>query len=41
MADILKLTSKKEEAVGADTTVPCMIYILLKAQPKKLYTNMK
>ncbi|KRX03212.1 Rho GTPase activation protein [Pseudocohnilembus persalinus] len=40
MADILKLTSKKEEAVGADITTPCMIYILLKAKPQKLPSNL-
>ena len=33
MSDILKLTSVRDEAASADTTLPIMIYILLKAIP--------
>lgn len=33
MSDVLKLTSVKDEAASADTTLPIMIYIILKAAP--------
>lgn len=33
MNDILKLTSLNDDAASADTTLPIMIYILLKAVP--------
>lgn len=33
MNDVLKLTSLKEEATSADTVVPILIYILIKAAP--------
>lgn len=33
MTDILKLTSLKDEAASADTTLPITIYLLLKAAP--------
>lgn len=40
ISDILNLTSVKEEAQGADAIIPCFIYVLLKAQPKKLISNL-
>jgi len=33
MSDVLKLTSVKDEAASADTTLPIMIYILIRAAP--------
>ena len=33
MSDVLKLTSVKDEAASADTTLPIMIYIILRAAP--------
>jgi hypothetical protein len=41
MSDILKLTSINDEPASADTTLPIMIYILLKAVPQRLYSNLK
>lgn len=33
LTDVLKLTSLKDEAASADTTLPIMTYILLRAAP--------
>ena len=33
MNNVLKLTSLKEEATSADTILPILIYILIKAAP--------
>ena len=33
MTDVLKLTALKDEATSADTMLPIMIYLLLKAAP--------
>jgi len=33
MTDVLKLTSLKDEPASADTTLPIIIYILIKAAP--------
>lgn len=39
MTNILMLTS--DEAASADTTYPIMVYILLKACPRRLVSNLK
>jgi hypothetical protein len=41
MTNILSLTSEKDEAASADTTYPIMVYILLKACPRRLFSNLK
>ncbi|CAD8056666.1 unnamed protein product [Paramecium sonneborni] len=40
MNDVLKLTSLKEEATSADTVLPILIYILIKAAPQRLHSNL-
>ena len=41
MTNILSLTSDKDEAASADTTYPIMVYILLRACPRRLVSNLK
>lgn len=38
---MLSLTSEKDEPASADTTYPIMVYILLKACPRRLVSNLK
>ncbi|KAM3135380.1 hypothetical protein pb186bvf_012538 [Paramecium bursaria] len=40
MTDVLKLTALKDEATSADTMLPIMIYLLLKAAPQRLHSNL-
>lgn len=39
--DSLTLASNKNEAAGADDSLPILIYILLKALPSRLISNIK
>jgi len=41
ITQVLELASTKEGAGGADETLPIVIYVLLKAQPKRLHSNLK
>ncbi|KRX01389.1 Rho GTPase activation protein [Pseudocohnilembus persalinus] len=41
MNSVQKLTSIKQEAKGADDALPILIYIVLKAQLSRLYSNLK
>jgi hypothetical protein len=41
MTEILKLGSNNDEAASADVTLPNLIYILIKAKPKRMYSNIK
>lgn len=41
MTNVLSLTSEKDEPASADTTYPIMVYILLKACPRRLVSNLK
>ena len=38
---VLSLTSSKEESAGADESLPILIYVILKAAPTRLYSNIK
>ncbi len=38
---ILSLTSHKEESAGAEDTLPLLIYVILKAAPSRLVSNIK
>lgn len=38
---VLSLTSPKDESAGADESLPILIYVLLKAAPLRLYSNIK
>lgn len=39
ITDVLQINSIKDEPAGADDLLPIIIYILLKAQPQKIYSN--
>ena len=41
MTNVLQLTANKDNPAGADETLPIFIYILLKAAPQRLYSNIK
>ncbi len=39
--NVLTLTNDKGEAAGADESLPISIYVLLKAAPERLYSNIE
>jgi hypothetical protein len=39
--DTITLASNKEEAAGADESIPLTIYVLLKSNPSMINTNIK
>ncbi|EAR88034.2 vacuolar sorting protein 9, VPS9 domain protein (macronuclear) [Tetrahymena thermophila SB210] len=39
IAEVLKLSSLKDEAASADLTLPNLIYVLIKSKPKRLCSN--
>ena len=39
--NVLTLTNDKGDAAGADESLPISIYVLLKAAPKRLYSNIE
>ena len=41
IVSVLALTNDKGEAAGADESLPISIYVLLKAAPQRLYSNIK
>ena len=41
ITQVLELASAKEGGGGADETLPIMIYVILKACPKRLHSNLK
>ena len=41
IVNVLALTNDKGEAAGADESLPISIYVLLKASPQRLYSNIK
>ena len=41
MTDVISLTSNTDDAAGADEMLPLFIYILLKAAPQRLFSNVK
>lgn len=41
MNHILRLTSDNNQPANADTVAPLIQYIILKAAPRRLYSNMK
>ena len=41
ITQVLEAASMKEGSGGADDTLPIMIYVILKACPKRMYSNLK
>lgn len=41
ITQVLELASTKEGSGGADVTLPIMIYVLLKACPRRIHSNLK
>lgn len=41
IVNVLALTNDKGESAGADDSLPLSIYVLLKAAPQRLYSNIK
>lgn len=41
IVNVLALTNDKGESAGADESLPISIYVLLKAAPQRLYSNIK
>ena len=39
--NVLTLTNDKGDAAGADESLPISIYVLLKAAPERLYSNIE
>ena len=41
ITQVLELASAKEGGGGADETLPIMLYVLLRASPKRIHSNIK
>ena len=41
IVNVVTLTSDKGESAGADESLPIAIYVVLKAAPERLYSNIK
>jgi hypothetical protein len=41
ITQVLELASSKEGSGGADETLPIMIYVLIRACPKRIHSNLK
>ena len=41
ITQVSSLSSHKDESAGADETLPLLIYVILKAAPKRIYSNIK
>ena len=41
IAQVLDLSALKEGSVGAEETLPILVYTILKACPKRIHSNLK